>query len=48
MYKSILDGGAEHHRADDALKVIEDMKVADVNLSNYTLSILVQLLGQAR
>jgi len=48
MYNSLLDGCAKQHRVDDALKVLEDMKTADVNPSNYTLSILVKLLGHAR
>lgn len=48
MYNSLLDGCAKQHRVDDALKVLEDMKAAEVNPSNYTLSILVKLLGHAR
>merc|ERR1719235_1066887 len=48
MYNSILDGCAKQHRVDDALKLLEEMKAAGVIPSNYTLSILVKLLGHAR
>merc|ERR1719443_86140 len=48
MYNSILDGCAKQHRVEDALRVLEEMKAADVGPSNYTLSILVKLLGHAR
>mmetsp|Transcript_60427 Transcript_60427/g.174342 ORF Transcript_60427/g.174342 Transcript_60427/m.174342 type:complete len:1086 (-) Transcript_60427:65-3322(-) len=48
MYNSILDGCAKQHRVDDALKTLEEMKNAGVAPSNYTLSILVKLLGHAR
>merc|ERR1719324_197669 len=48
MYNSILDGCSKQHRVDDALKVLEEMKATGVVPSNYTLSILVKLLGHAR
>jgi len=48
MYNSILDGCSKQHRVDDALRVLEEMKSAGVGPSNYTLSILVKLLGHAR
>jgi len=48
MYNSILDGCAKQHRVDDALRLLEEMKATGVIPSNYTLSILVKLLGHAR
>merc|ERR1719373_111461 len=48
MYNSILDGCAKQHRVDDALRMLDEMKSSGVNPSNYTLSILVKLLGHAR
>merc|ERR1719197_165325 len=48
MYNSILDGCAKQHRVDDALRLLDEMKSTGVIPSNYTLSILVKLLGHAR
>jgi len=48
MYNSILDGCAKQHRVEDALKLLEEMKATGVTPSNYTLSILVKLLGHSR
>merc|ERR1719482_2211965 len=48
MYNSILDGCAKQHRVEDALRVLDEMIAAGVGPSNYTLSILVKLLGHAR
>jgi len=48
MYNSILDGCAKQHRFSDALYLYNDMKVSGVKPSNYTLSILVKVLGHAR
>jgi len=48
MYNSILDGCAKQHRVEDALRVLDEMKSAGIGPSNYTLSILVKLLGHAR
>merc|ERR1719476_166963 len=48
MYNSILDGCSKQHRVDDAFHILEEMKSNGVAPSNYTLSILVKLLGHAR
>jgi pentatricopeptide repeat protein len=48
MYNSILDGCAKQQRLEDALRLLEEMKTYGVCPSNYTLSILVKLLGHAR
>merc|ERR1719428_2652012 len=48
LYNSILDGCAKQHRVDDALRVLDEMKLTGVIPSNYTLSILVKLLGHSR
>lgn len=48
MYNSILDGCAKQRRVDDALRMLEEMKAAGIKPTNYTLSILVKLLGHAR
>jgi len=48
MYNSLLDGCAKQHRVDDALRVLDEMQAFGVTPSNYTLSILVKLLGRAR
>jgi len=48
MYNSLLDGCAKQHRVDDALKLLERMKKSNVAPSNFTLSILVKLLGRSR
>merc|ERR1719272_1302273 len=48
MYNSILDGCAKQHRTEDALRILDEMKASGVGPSNYTLSILVKLLGHAR
>merc|ERR1719222_499225 len=48
MYNSILDGCAKQHRVEDALRTLDEMKSRGVSPSNYTLSILVKLLGHAR
>merc|ERR1719414_2551533 len=48
MYNSILDGCAKQHRVEDSLRVLDEMQAAGVGPSNYTLSILVKLLGHAR
>jgi len=48
MYNSILDGCAKQHRVDDALRILEEMRSAGVKPSNYTLSILVKILGHAK
>merc|ERR1719240_1958092 len=48
MFNSLLDGCARQHRLDDALRLLDNMKQAGVAPSNYTLSIMVKLLGRAR
>jgi pentatricopeptide repeat protein len=48
MYNSLLDGCAKQHCSEEALKLLEDMQAAGVAPSNYTLSILVKLLGRER
>merc|ERR1719333_1814496 len=48
LYNSLLDGCANQHRVDDALKLLEDMHKHNVRPSNFTLSILVKLLGRSR
>merc|ERR1719327_894515 len=48
LYNSLLDGCAKQHRVDDALKLVEDMHKHHVRPSNFTLSILVKLLGRSR
>jgi pentatricopeptide repeat protein len=48
LYNSLLDGCAKQHRLDDALRLLDDMSDMNVIPSNYTLSILVKLLGRAR
>merc|ERR1719487_2591730 len=48
LYNSLLDGCAKQHRVDDALKLVEDMHKQNVRPSNFTLSILVKLLGRSR
>lgn len=48
MYNSILDGCAKQQRVDEALSVLEEMEGAGIPPSNYTLSILVKLLGRTR
>jgi len=48
LYNSLLDGCAKQHRVDDALALVEDMHKNHVRPSNFTLSILVKLLGRSR
>merc|ERR1719155_91188 len=48
LYNSLLDGCAKQHRVDDALNLLEDMHKHNVRPSNFTLSILVKLLGRSR
>jgi len=47
-YNSLLDGCAKQNRLDAALDLVNDMKEFSVPMSNYTLSILVKLLGRCR
>merc|ERR1740117_786792 len=48
MYNSLLDGCAREQRPDDALKLFDEMKKSGVPPSNYTLSMLVKLMGRCR
>merc|ERR1719453_2833365 len=48
LYNSLLDGCAKQHRVDEALELVEDMHKNHVRPSNFTLSILVKLLGRSR
>jgi len=48
MYNSLLDGCAREQRADEALRLLEDMRKNKIAPSNYTLSMLVKLMGRCR
>jgi len=48
MYNSLLGGCAKEHRPDRALQLLADMKRTGVAPSNYTLSMLVKLMGRCR
>jgi len=48
LYNSLLDGCAKEHRVDEALELLEDMRKNGITPSNYTLSILVKLMGRSR
>merc|ERR1719311_1231727 len=48
MYNSLLGGCAKEHRPDEALQLLNDMKKYNVAPSNYTLSMLVKLMGRCR
>jgi pentatricopeptide repeat protein len=48
MYNSLLDGCARSNLVDEGLQLVQDMQAEGVQLSNFTLSILVKLLGRAR
>merc|ERR1719316_1355618 len=48
LYNSLLDGCAKQNRVDDAVRLLEDMRGCGVVPSNFTLSIMVKLMGRAR
>merc|ERR1719183_2596964 len=48
MYNSLLDGCAKEHRPNEALKLLDEMKANAIAPSNYTLSMLVKLMGRCR
>merc|ERR1719454_2012317 len=48
LYNSLLDGCAKQHRVEEAIRLLESMKESGVAPSNYTLSILVKLMGRSR
>jgi pentatricopeptide repeat protein len=48
VYNSLLDGCAREQRPDEALWLLAEMKTSGVTPSNYTLSMLVKLMGRCR
>jgi len=48
MYNSLLDGCAKEQRPNDALQLLDDMKKTGVAPSNYTLSMIIKLMGRCR
>merc|ERR1719272_2545004 len=48
LYNSLLGGCAKEHRPDEALQLLNDMRKYKVAPSNYTLSMLVKLMGRCR
>jgi pentatricopeptide repeat protein len=48
MFNSLLGGCAKEHRPDEALQVLSSMRKFGVAPSNYTLSMLVKLMGRCR
>jgi pentatricopeptide repeat protein len=48
MYNSLLDGCAKKQLVDEGLRLLDEMREARIAPSNYTLSIMVKLLGNAR
>jgi pentatricopeptide repeat protein len=48
LYNSLLDGCAKQHRVEEALELLQTMRKTGVQPSNFTLSIIVKLLGRSR
>jgi pentatricopeptide repeat protein len=48
LFNSLLDGCAKEHRPADALELLENMKAVGVRPSNFTLSMIVKLMGRCR
>merc|ERR1719506_3067957 len=48
LYNTLLDGCAKQHRIDDALRLLDDMRATRVAPSNFTLTVLVKLMGRSR
>merc|ERR1719261_97221 len=48
LYNSLLDGCAKQNRVDDAVRLLSDMHETGVVPSNFTMSIMVKLMGRAR
>lgn len=48
MYNTLLDGCAKEQRLSDALRLVQEMKNDHVRPSNYTLSMLVKLMGRCK
>jgi pentatricopeptide repeat protein len=48
MFNNLMGGCAKVHRPDEAIAILHDMKKFGVAPSNYTLSVLVKLMGRCR
>mmetsp|Transcript_146127 Transcript_146127/g.269691 ORF Transcript_146127/g.269691 Transcript_146127/m.269691 type:complete len:1103 (+) Transcript_146127:138-3446(+) len=48
MYNSLLDGCAQNNLVEEALGLLDEMQKEGVQPSNFTLSVLVKLMGRAR
>ena len=48
MYSSLLNGCPEKQNVDEGLRVFNELRAARIAPSNYTLSIMVKLLGYKR
>jgi pentatricopeptide repeat protein len=48
MYHCLLDGFAKAQRVGDALRLYDDMVASNISPSNFTLSIMVKLLGRSK
>merc|ERR1719277_2999941 len=48
LYNSLLDGCAKVQRVNDALRLLDEMRSGGVQPSNYTLTMIVKLLGRCR
>jgi pentatricopeptide repeat protein len=48
MYNSLLDGCAKQQRLEEALSLLKRMRKANIAPSNYTLSIMIKLLGRSK
>jgi len=48
MYNTLLDGCAKEQRISDALRLVQEMKNDHVRPSNYTLTMLVKLMGRCK
>jgi pentatricopeptide repeat protein len=48
LYNSLLSGCAKEFRADEALELVNDMRKSGIAPSNYTLSMLVKLMGRCK
>jgi len=48
VYNALIDGCGRQQKVQRALQVLVDMRTANIAPSNYTLSIMVKLLGRAR
>jgi len=48
VYNSLIDGCGRRHKPQKALELLEDMIKGGISPSNYTMSILVKLLGRSK